>query len=487
MTDQGLAVIILAAGQGTRMKSKVPKVLHPLGGLPLIGHVLHTAAELGAARTVVVVRHERDRVVERVLELAPEALIADQDDVPGTGRAMEAGLEQVPADFEGTVVVLSGDVPLLDAPTVGRLVEAHRTEGNQLTLLSAAYDDPSGFGRIVRDEHGVFERIVEQKDANDVERAITEINAGVYAFDAATVRRVLAGIDADNAQREKYLTDAAHVIKREGGRIEAVQITDNWLVQGINDRVQLGATAAEYNRRLITSWQRRGVTVHDPASTIIEADVTLAEDVEILPGTQLRGATSVGEGAIIGPDTTLVDCEVGEGAVVKRTDATLSVIGAGATVGPWSYLRPNSIIGEGGKIGTFVETKNTTIGAGSKVPHLSYLGDTEVGTGSNVGAGTITANYDGVQKHRTSVGDHVRTGSHNVFVAPVTIGDGAYTGAGTVVRKDVPAGSLAINVAPQRNIEGWVVDHRAGTAAAEAATRAQESGETAPSEGSESR
>ena len=474
MTEQDLAVIILAAGQGTRMKSRLPKVLHKLGGVPLLGHVLHTAQELGAAHTVVVVRHERDRVVEAVQELAPEAHVADQDDIPGTGRAMEAGLGMLPDDFDGTVIVLSGDVPLLDSGTVGRLVQAHREQHNQLTLLSAAYDDPTGFGRIVRDEHGLFEAIVEQKDASEAQRRICEINAGVYAFECRTIRRVLQGIGQANASGEKYLTDAASVIKHEGGRIEAVTVTDNWLVQGINDRAQLGATAAEYNRRIIAEWQREGVTVHDPASTIIERDVTLAPDVELLPGTQLRGATTVAEGAIIGPDTTLVDCEVGADAVVKRTDATLSVIGARAAVGPWAYLRPNSIVGDDGKVGTFVETKNTTIGAGSKVPHLSYLGDATVGEGSNVGAGTITANYDGVAKHRTTVGDHVRSGSHNVFVAPVTIGDGAYTGAGTVVRKDVPAGALAINVAPQRNIEGWVVANREGTAAAEAASRAND-------------
>lgn len=472
MTRPDLAVIILAAGQGTRMKSRLPKVLHPLGGIPLVGHVLHTAAELGAAHTVVVVRHDRDRVSEAVLELAPEVQIADQDEVPGTGRAMEAGLDLLPEDFEGTVVVLSGDVPLLDSGTVARLVQAHVDQGNQLTLVSAAYEDPTGFGRIVRDADGTFASIVEQKDASEAQQRICEINAGVYAFDAVTIRRVLANIGVNNAQGEKYLTDAASVIKREGGRIEAVTITDNWLVQGINDRVQLAETAAEYNRRIVRDWELEGVTVHDPSSTIIERNVTLARDVELLPGTQLRGATTVGEGAIIGPDTTLVDCEVGEDAVVKRTDATLSVIGARAVVGPWAYLRPNSIVGEDGKIGTFVETKNSTIGAGSKVPHLSYIGDTTVGTGSNVGAGTITANYDGVNKSRTLVGDHARTGSHNVFVAPVTIGDGAYTGAGTVVRKDVPPGALAVNVAPQRNIEGWVVTNREGTAAAEAAERA---------------
>lgn len=485
MTRSDLAVVILAAGQGTRMKSRLPKVLHRLGGVPLIGHVLRTASELEPAHTVTVVRHQRDEVVEAVHEIDPASLVADQDEIAGTGRALEVGLAVLPESFDGVVVVLSGDVPLLDSGTVSRLVQQHLAASNQLTMLSASFSDPTGFGRIVRDPEGRVHAIVEQKDADDEQLRITEINAGVYAFDAVTIRRLLGGIGTNNAQGEKYLTDAVKLIQFEGGRIEAVQVTDPWLVQGINDRVQLGDTASEYNRRLIADWQRRGVTVHDPASTTIERDVTLGQDVELLPGTQLRGATSVADGAVIGPDTTLVDCEVGADAIVKRTDATLSVIGERATVGPWAYLRPNSIVGADGKIGTFVETKNTTIGRGSKVPHLSYIGDTTVGEESNVGAGTITANYDGVAKHRTTVGDGVRSGSHNVFVAPVTIGDGAYTGAGSVIRKDVPAGALAINVAPQRNIEGWVATNRAGTAAAEAAARATGDGPSGtPSPGS---
>lgn len=369
--------------------------------------------------------------------------------------------------------MLSGDVPLIDADTLRGLIERHEQEGNQLTLLSAHLDDPSGLGRIVRDDAGAFVRIVEQKDASDDERAIDEVNGGIYVFDAAALRAALATIDRDNAQGEMYLTDAAVRIQSTGGRIAAVAASDSWAIWGINDRVQLAAAAHELNDRIIRRWQRAGVTVVDPASTWIDVDVTLAEDVTLLPGTQLHGATAVAAGATIGPDTTLVDTEVGEDAVVKRTDATLSVIGARASVGPWAYLRPNSVIGEDGKVGTFVETKNTQLGAGSKVPHLSYIGDTTVGEGSNIGAGTITANYDGVEKHRTTVGSHVRTGSDNVFVAPVTIGDGAYTGAGTIVRKDVEPGALAITVAPQRNMAGWVEANRPGSKAADAAAAAQ--------------
>ncbi|AWB89808.1 bifunctional UDP-N-acetylglucosamine diphosphorylase/glucosamine-1-phosphate N-acetyltransferase GlmU [Homoserinimonas hongtaonis] len=478
MTDQSLAVIILAAGQGTRMKSFKAKVLHEIAGVPLVGHVLTTAQELGAAHIIAVVRHERESVAEEVLRRVPEASIVDQDEIPGTGRAVEVALATLPGDFDGRVVVLSADVPLLDAATLRALVSAHQHEGNDLTMLSAVLPDPSGFGRIVRDASGVFEAIVEHKDASPEQLAVTEVNAGVYVFSAGPLRRALANVGTDNAQHEKYLTDAAAGIRSAGGRIEAVAVRDPWLVAGINDRAQLAAAARELNARIVRRWQLAGVTILDPMSTWIDVDATLAEDVELLPGTQIKRATTIARGATVGPDTTLVDCEVGEGAVVKRTDATLAVIGAGASVGPFAYLRPGTYLGADGKIGTFVETKNARIGDGSKVPHLSYIGDTEVGVGSNVGAGTITANYDGVNKHSTVVGSHVRTGSHNVFVAPVRIGDGAYTGAGTVVRKDVPAGALAISVAPQRNMAGWVEANRPGTAAADAAAAASGEGET---------
>ncbi|SJM50007.1 bifunctional UDP-N-acetylglucosamine diphosphorylase/glucosamine-1-phosphate N-acetyltransferase GlmU [Gulosibacter sp. 10] len=481
MTDNNLAIIILAAGKGTRMKSKTPKVLHSLGGIPLIGHVLRTAAALQPTHTVAVVRHERDRVVEAIRQLSPEVLVADQDETPGTGRAVEVGLDALPEGFDGDVVVLSGDVPLLDSVTVNRLLETHREERDDLTLLSAFYEDPTGFGRIVRDADGVFESIVEHGDASEAQRRINEINAGVYAFSARACRSALDQVDQANEQGEKYLTDTAKVIKREGGRIAAFGVTDPWLVQGINDRAQLGATAREYNRRILDRWMKDGVTILDPDTTTIDADVTIGRDVEILPGTQLRGATTIAEDAIIGPDTTLVDCEVGAGATVKRTDATLSVIGERATIGPWSYLRANTVVGAGGKVGAFVETKNSTLGAGAKVPHLSYVGDAEIGEGSNLGAGSITANYDGVNKHRTVVGRDVKIGSDNVLIAPVTVGDGAYTGAGTSIRKDVPAGALAVNVAPQRNVEGWTAKNRPGTKAAESAASASaEGGSAAP-------
>ena len=438
----------------------------------MVSHVLGTAEELGATHIVAVVRHQRDEVAAVIAEHLPQAIIVDQDELPGTGRAVELGLAGLPADFAGSVVVLSADVPLLDAATVRNLIENHLSADNALTLLSANFADPTGAGRIVRTDDGTFESIVEQKDATEQQRQITEVNAGVYVFNAGALRSALSLVGTDNAQNEKYLTDAAAGIRAAGGRIQALPVTDHWLVAGINDRAQLAAAAAELNARIVRGWQLRGVSIQDPATTWIDLAATIGEDVEIRPGTFLLGATAIERGAIIGPDTSLTDTEVGENAIVKRSDVTLAVIGAGATVGPFAYLRPGTELGDGGKIGTFVETKNAKIGRGSKVPHLSYIGDATIGEGTNLGAGAITANYDDLTKHRTEIGSHVHSGSHNVFVAPVRIGDGAKTGAGTIVRKDVPAGDLALTVAPQRNLPGWVQKNRAGTdsAAAAAAT-----------------
>ena len=472
MTDQNLAVIVLAAGQGTRMKSARPKVLHSLAGRTLIGHVLATARDLNPSHVIAVVRHERDTVVATIAELMPDVIFVDQDDIPGTGRAVEVAVAALPAGFDGDVVVVSGDVPLLDAPTLAALITEHRAARSAATLLSAVLDDATGYGRIIRDSDGALDRIVEQKDATAAERDVTEINSGTYVFSVGPLRVQLPLIGTQNLAGEKYLTDVVGLLRASGSAVSAVPVKNGWMVSGVNDRVQLAEASRRMNELIVRRWQVAGVTVHDPATTWIDADVTLAEDVELLPGTQLKGATLVQRGATVGPDTTLVDCEIGENAMVKRTDATLAVIGAGATVGPFAYLRPGTYLGAEGKIGAFVETKNSTIGVGSKVPHLSYIGDTTVGEQSNIGAGTITANYDGVNKSATVVGSHVRTGSHNVFVAPVTIGDGAYTGAGTVVRKDVPAGSLAVTAASQRNISGWVETHRTGTAAARAAAAA---------------
>lgn len=472
MTDPKLAVIVLAAGEGTRMKSARPKVLHTVAGIPMLGHVLATARALDPAHVVTVVRHARDAVVAAITEFDPDVVIADQDDVPGTGRAVELALAALPEGFDGDVVVVSGDVPLLDADTLHGLIAAHRAAHGAATVLSAILDDATGYGRIVRAGDGSLDRIVEQKDAEADELEVREINSGSYVFAVAGLREQLPKIGTSNAQGEKYLTDVIALLRGAGAPVTATPVREPWIVEGVNDRVQLAAVAKRLNQLIVRGWQRAGVTIVDPDTTWIDRDVVLAEDVEILPGTQLKRATKIETGAVVGPDTTLESVEVGAGARVSRTDATHAVIGAGASVGPFSYLRPGTYVGADGKIGAFVETKNSTIGAGSKVPHLSYIGDTEVGEGSNIGAGTITANYDGVNKNRTVVGSHVRTASHNVFVAPVRIGDGAYTGAGAVIRKDVPAGALAISVAPQRNMMGWVEEHRPGTAAAQAAAEA---------------
>ncbi|GAA2171756.1 bifunctional UDP-N-acetylglucosamine diphosphorylase/glucosamine-1-phosphate N-acetyltransferase GlmU [Agrococcus versicolor] len=467
-----IAVVVLAAGAGTRMRSATPKPLHAVAGRSLIAHVLHTAHELEPTHLVAVVRHERDLLVEEIAHHAPSARIADQDDVPGTGRAVEAALAQLPDAFDGLVVVLSGDVPLIDSSTLRELVREHEEAQNALTVLSTRLPDPTGFGRIIRGRGGQFQAIVEERDADEPTRAIDEVNGGIYVFGAVALRTALAALGTDNDQGEKYLTDAALRIQASGGRIEAVPIDDHWLVAGVNDRAQLSDVALELNRRIVRRWQLAGVTIVDPASTWIDADVSLEPDVTILPGTQLHGATSIARGATIGPDTTVTDTEVGEDAVVRRSDVTLAVVGARASVGPFSFLRAGTILGADGKIGAAVETKNATIGDGSKVPHLSYVGDAEIGEGVNLGAGTITANYDDVRKHRTIVGDHVHTSSHTVLVAPVELGAGAKTAAGAVVRKDVPPGALAMTVAPQRNVGGWVQERRPGTAAADAADRA---------------
>ena len=463
-----LAIIVLAAGEGTRMKSDTPKVLHELAGLPLLGHVLSTAHALDASDVIVVLRHQIDRITEYVHTHFPRTAIVEQDEIPGTGRAVEVALGALPAGFTGDVLVLSGDVPLLDVATLQNLLESHRGNSNAGTLLSTELADPTGYGRIVRSRQD-FVGIVEHKDASAVELEIREVNAGVYAFQAPALRSALAKVGQANAQGEKYLTDVAKILLEAGQSVTAIPVEDSWLVAGVNDRAQLAAISGELNRRLIAGWQFAGVTFQDPASTWLDVSVQLGRDSVILPGTQLRGLTRVGERASVGPDTTLTDVEVGAGAQVVRTHGKSARIGEGAQVGPFSYLRPGAEIGSQAKVGAFVEVKNSKIGDRSKVPHLSYVGDATIGTDTNIGAGTIFANYDGQKKARTEIGSAVRTGSSNVFVAPVKVGDGAYTAAGTVVRKDVAPGDLALNPKPQQVIAGWVLERRPGSSSATAA------------------
>ncbi|GAA0938660.1 bifunctional UDP-N-acetylglucosamine diphosphorylase/glucosamine-1-phosphate N-acetyltransferase GlmU [Pseudonocardia zijingensis] len=470
------AAIVLAAGEGTRMRSAVPKVLHPIGGRSLLGHAVHAVAALEPEHLVVVVGAGAEQVREAIkgmeAALARPVLVAEQHERRGTGHAVRCALDALPGDIAGSIVVTYGDVPLLEPPTLAGLLDHHAAAGGPLTLLTSDVDDPTGYGRVVRESDGTVTRIVEEADATPEQRALREVNSGVYAFDAAFLLGAIDRLSTHNSQHELYLTDLVKIAHDDGADVHGVRCSDDWQVRGVNDRVQLAAMRAELNRRLLERWMREGVTVIDPATTWVDVQVRLEPDTVLHPGTQLHGATSVAGGAEIGPDTTLTDCEIGAGAVVVRTHGSGAAIGPGANVGPFAYLRPGAQLGERGKIGTFVEVKNAEIGAGSKVPHLTYVGDATIGEHSNIGASSVFVNYDGVRKQRTVVGSHVRTGSDNTFVAPVQIGDGAYTGAGTVVREDVPPGALAVSAGSQRTIEGWVARKRPGTPAAEAAARA---------------
>ena len=462
MSDQvnaPVAVIVLAAGAGTRMKSAKPKIMHEIAGRSMIAHALHAASALQPKNLVAVVRHQRDLVAEHIVSQFPSITIADQDEIPGTGRAVQQGLEAIDPALEGTVVVTYGDVPLLTSEVLQDLVATHEANRNSVTVLTTSLDDPNGYGRILRDEN----------DASAEELLIKEINSGIYAFDGKMLRSALTEVTTENAQGEMYLTDVLAIARARGGRVASSQIADRWQIEGANDRVQISNLARIYNQRKAEFWMREGVTIIDPATTWIDAEVIIGRDATLKPGTQLHGTTIIGDNATVGPDTTLTNVVVGQRATVKRTDATDSRISAGASVGPFAYLRPGTELGADGKIGAFYETKNVTIGRGSKLSHLGYAGDAEIGEFTNIGCGNITANYDGEKKHRTKIGSHVRTSSNTVFVAPVEIGDGAYTGAGAIVRKNVPAGALALSVAPQRNTEGWTLEKRPGTPSADAA------------------
>ncbi|WP_019814291.1 bifunctional UDP-N-acetylglucosamine diphosphorylase/glucosamine-1-phosphate N-acetyltransferase GlmU [Saccharomonospora saliphila] len=471
-----LSTVILAAGEGTRMRSALPKVLHPIAGRPLIEHAVRAADGLDPERLVVVVGHGRQAVTEHLSRvsdtLGRPVHTAVQERQDGTGHAVSCALGELASTGSGTVLVTYGDVPLLDTPTLRGLLSEHAERGNAATVLTAVVGDPGGYGRVVRDGDGEVAGIVEHADADAAQREITEINSGVYAFDAAVLADALSRLSSDNAQGELYLTDVLGIARSDGGRVGALVVDDPWLTEGVNDRVQLSTLGAELNRRIVRHWQRAGVTVVDPATTWLDADVTLDADVVLAPNTQLHGATTVGAGARIGPDTTLTDVTVGAGASVVRTHGSESFVGEGAQVGPFAYLRPGTRLGADGKIGTFVETKKADIGRGTKVPHLTYVGDATIGEHSNIGASSVFVNYDGVDKQHTVVGSYVRTGSDTMFVAPVTVGDGAYSGAGTVIRRNVPPGALAVSGSPQRNIEGWVARRRPGTPAAEAAEKA---------------
>lgn len=464
------AVIVLAAGAGTRMKSRLPKVLHPLAGRPLVWHALAAAADLDPGRLVAVLGHGRDEV-QAYLDGPtglPAVTVAVQDEQRGTGHAVACALQATGA-LDGTVVVTYGDVPLLRSETLQLLLDEHHRRECAVTVLSAIVPDPTGYGRIVRDADGEVAGIVEHKDADDAQRAITEINSGVYAFDGEVLADALTRLSDANAAGEQYLTEVVEIARGDGRRVGGVVAADPVETEGVNDRIQLAELARVLNNRIVREHQRAGVTVQDPATTWIHADVTIGPDTVLLPGTSLQAGTAVGAGCTIGPDTTLIECTVGDEASVVRSHAQGARVGARATVGPFSYLRPGAELGVGSKVGAFVEVKKTVIGDGSKVPHLSYVGDTTIGVGVNVGAGTITANYDGDHKFATVLGDHSFVGSNTTLIAPVTVGDGAYIAAGSAITGDLEPGELGVARGRQRNVGGWVATRKPDSAAARAA------------------
>ena len=460
-----VAVIVLAAGEGTRMKSRIPKVLHALCGRSMLGHVLAAAGELDPHRVVVVAGHGRDQVSAEATRYAPDAAVVVQDRQAGTGHAVRMVIEALGV-MPGVVLVTYGDMPLLRAQTLGALVREHAVAGNAVTVLTARVGDPGGYGRIVRDERGALAEIVEYADATPEQRAIDEINSGCYAFDGARLADAVKRVATSNAQGQEYLTDVVAILRGDGQPVGAVLAADPGEVQGVNDRVQLAQVRRAYNSRLLETWMRAGVTIVDPAATWIDVDVTIGQDTEIGPCTQLEGRTTIGEGVTIGPGCLLRDTTVADRAALVHAVCVQAEIGPEATVGPYAYLRPGTRIGAGAHIGCHVELKNAVVGAGAKVPHLSYVGDADIGEGANIGAATIFSNYDGTAKHRTTIGADVFTGSDTILVAPVTVGDGAYTAAGSVITEDVPPGALGVARGRQHNSEGWVERRRPGTRAA---------------------
>ena len=450
------AAIILAAGEGTRMRSNKPKVPHTLAGKTFLNRVMDSVSALDPDTLAVVVHYQADRVTEAARSYNERVTIVNQDDKPGTGRAVQCAMAQLAqqGELDGSVLIAASDMPLLDSDTLSQLLAFHEQSGNGATVLTTVLDDPTGYGRIIRDSEGNVLRIVEQKDANSSELAVHEVNTSVYVFDAAVLSKAIADLKSDNAQGEFYLTDALETAKQDGA-VGAFAAPDPLSVEGVNDRVQLAALAKAHNIRVCEQWMRAGVDILDPQTTWIEDDVEIGRDAVILPGSFLQGHTVIGENAVVGPYTTLIDAVVDDEAVVERSRVQESHIGRGTNIGPWTYLRPGNEFGKGAKAGAFVEMKKAHIGNGTKVPHLSYVGDAELGDHTNIGGGTITANYDGVHKNRTKIGAGCHVGAGNLFVAPVEVGDNVTTGAGSVLRHEVPSDSMAYSENTQHNVEGW--------------------------------
>jgi bifunctional UDP-N-acetylglucosamine pyrophosphorylase/glucosamine-1-phosphate N-acetyltransferase len=462
--------IVLAAGEGTRMKSTLPKVLHPIAGLPILDHVLNATSSLEAAELRVVIGAARELVGAHIESNYPKANLVLQEQRNGTGHAVQLALESAP--HTGTVLILAGDTPLLTAVTLQEFFEAHHDLKADASVLSAHVPDPFGYGRIVRGDDAELSRIVEERDANPLEREIDEINTGVYLFDIEALRTALAGLKSGNSQGELYLTDVIELLKAAGKTVVAIASNDYTETLGINDRSQLAECTAIMRDRINDAHMKNGVTIIDPTTTWIDVDVEIERDVTIYPGTSIAGVSKIETGAVIGPRTTLETVIVGAGAKIVESRVSQSTIESGANVGPFSFIRPGTTLATDSKVGAYVEVKNSVVGAGSKVPHLSYVGDATIGSGTNIGAATIFVNYDGVEKHQTTIGNDVRIGSDTMLVAPLTVGDGAYTAAGSVITEDVPAGSIGVARAKQRNVLGWVLRKRAGSKSAESARKA---------------
>ncbi|HEY2438138.1 MAG TPA: bifunctional UDP-N-acetylglucosamine diphosphorylase/glucosamine-1-phosphate N-acetyltransferase GlmU [Solirubrobacteraceae bacterium] len=445
-------VVILAAGEGTRMRSATPKMLHPLCGRPMVAWPVAAAREAGAERIVVV-----DSPGGRLeASLDGRATIVVQEEPLGTADAVRAASGQLGAD--GTVIVLNGDAPLIRPETIAGLAEAHVRSGAAATIATAVLDDPSGYGRVIRGPDGTVDHVVETKapgDASDLELRVREVNTGLYAFEARELLEALERVRSDNAQGELYLPDVLPLIRGHERTVAAYEVQDPLETLGVNDRVELARVTAIAQRRIHERHMLAGVTVVNPEATVIDADVEIAPDTVIAPFTSLHGSTRIGANSAIGPHSTLIDVLVGEQATVVHSYTTGAEVGDRVSVGPFAYLRPGTILRAGSKAGTFVEIKNSTVGPGTKVPHLSYIGDTEIGEDTNIGAGTITANYDGYRKHRTAIGARARVSVDTMFVAPVTMGDDAYTGAGSVITKDIPDGALGVARERQQNLEGY--------------------------------
>jgi bifunctional UDP-N-acetylglucosamine pyrophosphorylase / glucosamine-1-phosphate N-acetyltransferase len=442
----------MAAGEGTRMRSSLPKMLHPVCGRVMVAWPIIAASEAGSGRVAAIVSPGQD--ISAGLPSGVQSVV--QPEPNGTGGAIRAALPLI--ESAETVLVLSGDVPLISSETIAELLQAHAATVAAATMLTIELADPGSYGRVLRGPGGEVERVIEAKAAGDAsaeELAIREVNAGTYAFDAAPLAAALAGLANDNAQGEYYLPDVFPALREAGHSVAAHRAADLAVTMGVNNRVDLAAVEAEARRRILTAHMLAGVTVVDPASTWIDAGVEIAADARIEPGTSLRGRTEIGSGSVIGPLSTLTDTRVGEGVSVPHSYLIECEVLDGCAIGPFAHLRPATVLEAGAKAGSFVEIKNSRLGEGAKVPHLAYLGDAEVGRGSNLGAGTITANYDGFRKNRTVIGQNVRIGVDTMLVAPVEVGDGAYTGAGAVIKGDVPEGALAVSENEQRNIEGY--------------------------------